>query len=631
MTFLPIVERELRVGARRRGTVWTRVTAAGMAFTIFLLLELLNMAAKGSFSAAMGQVQFAVLGWLSFAYACGAGLFLTSDALSEEKREGTLGLLFLTDLRGHDVVLGKLIANSTRAFYALLAAFPIMALTLLMGGVAVGQFWLTVLVICNTLFLSIALGLFVSSLSREAQRSMNGVVLGLLILLGIAPLADFALAGWNPGSFKPLLSVLSPGYLFAHVGHIRAGDFWFQLAAQNVLSWVFLGFSCFFTPRAWQEKSRRGDATPRALGQQWRFGSARSRGFGRQKLLNREPLLWLASRDRWLRLMAWGVSVVALVLLVWGVLNDQNFTPTMSAITSGSARAVSVSTTNSTGTTTTAYSYSTSAVSVSHTISTMILQTLGRLMVPVIELWVAVQACRFFVEAVRNGAMELILVAPVGPDQIVLGHWRALRRTFMIPALTAALYSIAVLATSLAQTYAMTLASRGTPRMSFDMVTWEVVGVVAGLINFFANLAALAWFGMWMGLTNRKPTIATLKTIAFVVVLPKIALSFVQGFLMVLISFSMIGRSGSGMTGFWVSSIVVCLLTVGKDVFFILFARQRLSTRFREAVAWEGHGSQQRGVQPHPRYARAPVVSPPPLPAGTAGPGNPAAGGQPMA
>jgi ABC-type transport system involved in cytochrome c biogenesis permease component len=630
MTFLPIVERELRVGARRRGTVWTRVAAAGIAFAIFLLLELLNMAGRGAFGKAIGQLQFAVLSWLGFAYACGPGLFLTSDALSEEKREGTLGLLFLTDLRGHDVVFGKLITNSTRAFYALLAAFPIMALTLLMGGVAVGQFWLTVLAICNTLFLSIALGLFVSSLSREAQRSMNGVVLGLLILLGIAPLVDFALAGWNPGSFKPLLSILSPGYLFTHVGHIKAGDFWFQLAAQNALGWLLLGLACFFTPRAWQEKSRRGDATSRALGQQWRFGSASSRAVGRQKLLNRDPLLWLASRDRWLRLMVWGSSIVALVLLVWGVLNDQNFIPTMSAIRAAPTATVSVSTT--TNTSTTYVSYSTSPISVSHTISAMILQTVGRLLVPVIELWVAVQAARFFVEAVRNGALELILVAPVGPDEIVRGQWKALRQTFMIPALTAALYSIAVLATSLAQTYAVMMASKGTPRMSFDMVTWEIVGLVAGLINFFANLAALAWFGMWMGLTNHKPTIAALKTVVFVVVLPKIAFLFVQGFVFALITFSMMGSSGPGLTGLWVGTIVVGVLTVAKDVFFILFARQKLSTRFREAVAFEGYGPRQRAGEARPRYARAPVISPPPLPAGASGnPGNPAAGQPPAA
>ena len=32
---------------------------------------------------------------------------MTADCLSEEKREGTLGLLFLTDLRGYDIVVSS--------------------------------------------------------------------------------------------------------------------------------------------------------------------------------------------------------------------------------------------------------------------------------------------------------------------------------------------------------------------------------------------------------------------------------------------------------------------------------------------------------------------------------------------
>ena len=67
-----------------------------------------------------------------------SGVFLTADSLSGEKREGTLGLLFLTDLKGYDVVFGKLIATSLNGFYALLAIFPVLALPLVMGGVT---FW----------------------------------------------------------------------------------------------------------------------------------------------------------------------------------------------------------------------------------------------------------------------------------------------------------------------------------------------------------------------------------------------------------------------------------------------------------------------------------------------------------
>ena len=82
----------------------------------------------------IGAIQFQMMKWFCFVIASLAGLFLTSDTLSEEKREGTLGLLFLTDLRGYDVVFGKLISHSTQALYGLLAAFPILGLTLLIGG-----------------------------------------------------------------------------------------------------------------------------------------------------------------------------------------------------------------------------------------------------------------------------------------------------------------------------------------------------------------------------------------------------------------------------------------------------------------------------------------------------------------
>ena len=60
---------------------------------------------------ALGQ-RFTGLMMISFIYSLVAGRRFTADCLSEEKREGTLGLLFLTDLKGYDVVLGKVAATS---------------------------------------------------------------------------------------------------------------------------------------------------------------------------------------------------------------------------------------------------------------------------------------------------------------------------------------------------------------------------------------------------------------------------------------------------------------------------------------------------------------------------------------
>ena len=53
----------------------------------------------------IGTAMFKTLAWLGFAFCLFAGLRNTVDCLSSEKREGTLGLLFLTELTGVDVVV----------------------------------------------------------------------------------------------------------------------------------------------------------------------------------------------------------------------------------------------------------------------------------------------------------------------------------------------------------------------------------------------------------------------------------------------------------------------------------------------------------------------------------------------
>src|SRR5947209_14959169 len=109
-------------------------------------------------------ILFRILTGASVLYCLLSGVRSTADCLSEEKREGTLGLLFLTDLKGYDVVGGKLVATSLNAFYGLIAIFPVLAIPLLMGGVTNGEFWRMALVLANTFLLSLAVGMFMSSI-----------------------------------------------------------------------------------------------------------------------------------------------------------------------------------------------------------------------------------------------------------------------------------------------------------------------------------------------------------------------------------------------------------------------------------------------------------------------------------
>ena len=115
MSFLPIVDRELRVTARRPRTYWSRLLVALIAIVIGAVL-------LGAYALTpqtqVGQTLFWALAGLSFCHCLFAGRMATADSISEEKREGTLGLLFLTDLKGYDIVLGKVVATSLNSFYA---------------------------------------------------------------------------------------------------------------------------------------------------------------------------------------------------------------------------------------------------------------------------------------------------------------------------------------------------------------------------------------------------------------------------------------------------------------------------------------------------------------------------------
>ena len=108
MTFLPIVARELRVAARRRGTYRMRLA---MVWGALITGTSIFVATVGATAQQTGQYIFQGLSWLCLLYCLLSGRRWTADCLSEEKREGTLGLLFLTDLKGYDVVLGKLAAE----------------------------------------------------------------------------------------------------------------------------------------------------------------------------------------------------------------------------------------------------------------------------------------------------------------------------------------------------------------------------------------------------------------------------------------------------------------------------------------------------------------------------------------
>ncbi|MDB6130755.1 MAG: hypothetical protein JWM04_1862, partial [Verrucomicrobiales bacterium] len=90
----PVIERELKLASRHRKTYVVRFSIIAVAALLFVFNLAFSSATNYSGSYFFAMIQFSL-----FFYCIVEGVRATSDCLSEEERNGTLGLLFLTELR----------------------------------------------------------------------------------------------------------------------------------------------------------------------------------------------------------------------------------------------------------------------------------------------------------------------------------------------------------------------------------------------------------------------------------------------------------------------------------------------------------------------------------------------------
>ena len=133
----PVVERELRVGLLRRKArdQWVRAAWLAGGISLFFLLFM----AVGS-SSSSGRALFRFLFVLACVGVITRGFGLTADLFSEERRNGTLGLLVLTGLTPLEIFANKLFGAALLTSYGLLGSLPFFAIPFLAGGVSAAQF-----------------------------------------------------------------------------------------------------------------------------------------------------------------------------------------------------------------------------------------------------------------------------------------------------------------------------------------------------------------------------------------------------------------------------------------------------------------------------------------------------------
>jgi ABC-type transport system involved in multi-copper enzyme maturation permease subunit len=469
MTFLPIVERELRVAARRRTTSWTRFLAALTAIGVGAVVVWSSV--RGVALNNAGQQIFVVTSMLMFGFSLLAGIFLTADCLCTERREGTLGLLFLTDLRGHDVVLGKLAATSATAANALLAAVPVLSVPLLIGGTVVAEFARMALALGLTLLLSLATGLLMSTLCRDTKSAMlatlgvlTGLTGGLFLVTRVlklaAPGVSPDLLMW-PNPLVTFVSALEQNYAAG-----RAVDFWGSSVCLGGMALAQLALASGTLPRTWQQSETGGKQKPSR-----RVLRRKGRAFGIA-----EPFFWLASREKFPGLFA--RLFFGALLLVWA----------------GFYAAIFM------GGRTMAY----------ECLLTSLLMAFGLHII--VKVMLAVQASRRFTEDARSGALELLLATPLSVAEIINGQWRALNRQFR-PMLWILVSVNFLLIVAVSVTHKKL-------RMNADAVVTLVTVFLGGVLLLVSDFHSISWVGMRQGARDSRHHRVAMATLLRLLPLP---------------------------------------------------------------------------------------------------------------
>jgi ABC-type transport system involved in multi-copper enzyme maturation permease subunit len=464
MNLCIILERELRVGSRDRTLHRGRFLAVLLGLGWITGFYALTKAFGG---ALLTESQsFSLLSSVVFVVCSFLGANQTADSISQERRDGTLGLLFLTPLRSWDLVVGKLAAKSWRSLYELLACFPILAVCFVCGGVSDAEFWKVMLNLILTLFFSCTIGLFVSSISYRARLAVSGASsLMLFITLLLPGLSELARRHSVHPNAVFILSFLSPAYshqmAFDNLSGLSTNFFWLSLLKTFVAGWLIICLTAFVLKKTWRDENLFSPSkTLRRRFGCWRAPNVCART-KRSPLLDSNPFYWLATRERLAGLGIWILLASSLVLMtgVWWAYRSTS--PDM-----------------------------------------VIAWMIAGCMVLVLHLVVSLAgaACLRLSEDRESGALELVLGTPLAVRAIIAGQWRALARDFGAPAILILLIAIVVFS------------------LVPDREVQRGLGLVLTLI--LLELPALVWLGMWMALRARPAKSASAAAFWRIVLLP---------------------------------------------------------------------------------------------------------------
>jgi ABC-type transport system involved in multi-copper enzyme maturation permease subunit len=297
MAFLPLIERELRVALRKKRPVKYRMIVASSCCGCVLLFLLMS---TGTGVRGAGR-ELQKLLCLGGAYLALRAPLLLAGVFAEERRNETLGLLFLSGLSAGEIFVSKLFSAAMIAFTGLLASFPVLALPFLLGGVSFDLFLATIFVLPNLLLCALAVTLLASVLT-EGEGTAT-VLAGLLggLLCAVPALLYSAQLHFSPGAHPSLWWLrLNPAYgpylVWQGFGLVPVSEFWRNFLSTLCWSLLLLLAASVSLRRLWRNWQENREITGWLRRcQQFVHGNPQYRKALAARWLAVNPHVWLAS------------------------------------------------------------------------------------------------------------------------------------------------------------------------------------------------------------------------------------------------------------------------------------------------------------------------------------------------
>jgi hypothetical protein len=314
----PVIERELRVALHRRSGTESRsrVAKVGVAIAVFFMLVSV-LVPRASWLQNLHQWFF----YWGLYLAIAPPIRISVGLFSEERRNRTLELIYLTGVTSGELFLGKLVGGMLVASADLLALAPLLALPFLIGGISLNLYFATVACLPALFLFCIAAGVLASVLFKDEGAAFIFMIffaLGVNLAVPIPFYLGRILSGIAPFPAKWLC--LSPAYapylVITNFGVAGPIVFWRTILAIIAWSGLCLTAAVLFLSRNWREDVREGvQSAWRGSWKAWLYGAPSRRAALKNALLLANPFQWLIQQDR--RPVLVGYSAIGSVCAVW--------------------------------------------------------------------------------------------------------------------------------------------------------------------------------------------------------------------------------------------------------------------------------------------------------------------------